>query len=143
MKIVLDTNVFIAAALKGGFSEDIIKMAANKQILLLCSEDILEELREKLRTKFGWSEKDTMFFVNTIKEAAEVIQIKQKSHIVTRDPDDNKVLECAQSGNADLIVSSDQDLIRLKKFGKAAIIHPKTLHWIFPDYFKKQSSEKE
>jgi len=40
-------------------------------------------------------------------------------------------------GKADLIVSSDQDLIQLKTFQGIGVIHPKTLSWILPEYFKK------
>lgn len=136
MKVVFDTNIFIAAALRGGFSEDIIKMAASNLITLVCSEEILIELHQKLTKKFEWTEKDVEFFVNTIREISEIVQIEEKLSVITRDPDDNKILECALAGEADLIVSSDQDLIKLKKFRNIAIVHPKTLSWIFPDYFK-------
>ncbi len=140
MRIVLDTNIFIAAALKGGFSEDILKMAANKLITLVCSEEILEELYKKLVNKFKWNDADAKFFVDTLKETLEIVQIRKKLHVIARDPDDDKVLECAQSGNADLIISSDQDLIKLKNFENISIVHPNTLHWIFPEHFKKKVS---
>ena len=48
MRVVFDTNIFIAAALKGGFSEDIIKMAAGGLVTLVCPEEILTELNQKL-----------------------------------------------------------------------------------------------
>lgn len=138
MRVVLDTNIFIAAALKGGFSEDIIKMAPLKLIVLVCSEKILQELYEKLISKFKWDDKDAKFFVDTLKEIVEIVQTKEKLNVIARDPEDNKILECAKAGRADLIVSSDKDLIKLKKFEEIAIIHPKTLHWIFPEYFKNK-----
>ncbi len=139
MKIVFDTNIFIAAALKGGFSEDILKMAASNIVTLVCSEDILNELLEKLVGKFKWQKDDAKFFVETIKEISKIVKIKEKISVITRDPQDNKILECAISGDADLIVSSDQDLIKLKKFRNIAIVHPKTLSWIFPEYFKEKA----
>jgi len=137
MKIVLDTNIFIAAALKGGFSEDIIKMAANGIVVLICSEEILLELYKKLVKKFAWTTADAQFFVDTIKDVAEIVANKEKVSVIKNDPDDNKILECALAGKADLIVSSDKDLIQLKTFQGIAIIHPSTLHWIFPKYFRK------
>lgn len=137
MRVVLDTNIFIAAALKGGFSEDIIKMAASRIVTIVCSEEILDELYKKLIQKFKWTTLDAKFFVVILRETLEVVKIKQRINIITRDPDDNKILECAQSGNADLIVSSDQDLVKVKKFENIAIVHPNTLNWIFPEYFKK------
>jgi putative PIN family toxin of toxin-antitoxin system len=139
MRIVFDTNIFIAAALKGGFAEDIIELAENKIITLLTSTNILEELEEKLRTKFNTSEKDITFFLRKIKQAAKVVTTKEKISIITRDPEDNKILECAVTGKADLTVSADQDLIKLKQFRDIAIIHPKTLSYTFPKYFKKKN----
>lgn len=67
------------------------------------------------------------------------MEATKKISIVTRDPDDNKILECALAGKADLIVTLDQDLIKLKNFRGIGIIHPKTLSWTFPEYFKKDN----
>ncbi len=139
MRIVFDTNIFIAAALKGGFSEDILKMASSNIVTLVCSEEILHELYQKLVDRFEWKTKDATFFIESIKEISEVVEIKEKLLVITRDPEDNKILECAVSGKADLIVSSDQDLITLKNYQGIGIIHPKTLSWIFPEYFKSKN----
>lgn len=140
MRIVLDTNVLIAAALKGELAADILDMAASSFLItIITSEEILEELQKKLLKKFGWSEININFFINQLLQFAEVVKPTEKVNVVTRDPDDNKILECAVAGNADLIVSSDQDLIKLKQFKGIAIIHPKTLSWTFPEYFKKKS----
>jgi len=138
MRVVFDTNIFLAAALKGGFSEDILRIASNTDLVtLVSSDDILEELSRKLIKRFQWEEAETNFFIITIKEICEVVEINEKINIITRDPEDNIILECAIAGNADLIISSDQDLIALKTFRGIGIIHPKTLTWTFPEYFKK------
>lgn len=136
--MVLDTNVMIAAALKGGFSESILKMGAKSDLVtLVCSEEILKELENKLTSKFGWKDRDAKFFAVEIRKISEVVEIKVKLNVVESDPDDNKILECALAGGAHLIVSADQDLVKLKKFRKIGIVHPKTLSWTFPEYFKK------
>lgn len=138
MKIVFDTNVFIAAALRGSFSENILNIAAETYaISLICSEEILNEVRKKLLTKFHWTTADAELFLTGVRGIAEMVESDKKLSVVKRDPDDNKILECAVAGNADLIVSADQDLIKLKKFRGIAIIHPKTLSYTFPKYFKK------
>ncbi len=138
MRIVFDTNIFISAALKGGFSEDILRISASTDLVsMISSDDILKELHQKLTKKFHWGNTEADFFVKTIREVCEIVETKEKMSIITRDPKDNIVLECAISGNADLIVSSDQDLISLKVFRGIGIIHPKTLTWTFPEYFKK------
>jgi len=138
VRIVLDTNVLIAAALKGGFSEDILKMSAKGDlVVLVCSEEILEELEHKLIFKFRWANRDAKSFATEIRKISTIFKIKEKLDVVAADPDDNKILECAIAGRADLIVSSDQDLVKLKQFRRIGIVHPRTLAWTFPEYFKK------
>ena len=141
MRIVLDTNIYISAAITSGFSQDILELAATTDLItLLTSDQILDEFREKLLSKFKRSENVVDVFIRKIRKNAEVIEITEQISIVTRDPDDNKILECALSGGADLIVTADQDLIRLKTFKGIGIVHPKTLSWILPTYFKKPKS---
>src|SRR3989304_9094612 len=109
MRIVLDTNIYIAAALQGRLTEDILRMAATtKDIELVVSEKILTELQKKLQDKFNWLYEDIDRFLTRIRKIAEVVEADQKVTIITRDPEDNKILECALSGKADLIVTSDQ-----------------------------------
>lgn len=139
MRIVLDTNIFIAVALHGEFAEDIIEMVTtiSSGVMSVTSEEILLELQQKLKEKFDWLKEDIDLFVTKIRNISEVVEVTVKVDIVKRDPKDNKILECAVSGQADLIVSADQDLIKLKKFQGIGIVHPKTLSWTFPEYFKK------
>lgn len=141
MRIVLDTNIYIAVALHGEFAEDIIEMvtARSSGIVAVTSEEILLELQQKLNEKFNWLKADIDLFMTKIRNISEVVEVTVKVDMIKRDPEDNKILECAISGQADLIVSSDQDLIKLKSFKGIGIIHPKTLSWTFPEHFKKHN----
>jgi predicted nucleic acid-binding protein len=42
--------------------------------------------------------------------------------LIVEDPDDNRVLECAEEGKADTIVSGDRHLLRLESFGNTPIV---------------------
>lgn len=140
MRVVFDTNVFISAALTGGLAHDILEFAETTDLIaVITSEEILLELKQKLLSKFDKSEPDVDFYIKKIRNISEVVEVNVKVDIVKRDPEDNKILECAVSGQADLIVSSDQDLIKLKSFKGIGIIHPKTLSWTFPEHFKKDN----
>ena len=140
MRVVLDTNVYIAVALGGEFAEDIFQLiTTTSEITAITSEEIIQELQKKLQEKFNWSKEDIRRLITRIRRFTEIIAIREKLSVVTRDSEDNKILECAVSGNADLIVSIDQDLIKLKNYKGIGIIHPKTLSWTFPEYFKKNS----
>lgn len=140
MRIVLDTNIYIAAVIHDGFSAHVIDiLVKNREFTIIFSEEILNELEQKLKNKFNWPQIYIDPYLSKIRSIGEVVVIKEKVLVITRDPEDNKILECALSGNADLIVTMDQDLIKLKSFEDIAIIHPKTLSWTFPEYFKKLS----
>lgn len=138
MKVVLDTNVYIGAALQGELTEDILEeVAENPEITLISSEEILLEIEQKLQKKFHWATDRLELFLGRIRKIAEIVEPKEKVNIIKRDPDDNKILECALAGEADLIVTADQDLIKLKRYKDIGIIHPKTFTWIFPEYLKR------
>jgi uncharacterized protein len=136
MRIAFDTNVYIAAVLRGGFAEDIIALADKGVVTLLTSKEILSELEKKLLSKFNFSKEQVDLIIRRIKKLSSIIVPTEKISKIQRDPEDNKILECAVAGKADLIVSSDQDLIQLKMFEGIPIIHPKTLFYTFPQYFK-------
>lgn len=136
MRIVLDTNVLIAAALKGGLSEQIIRLAAAGKLQLIISDEILDELLRKLIQKFAWKEKEAELYTDTLKEIGERVKITNKLKVIKRDPDDDKILETAITAHADLIVSIDKDLLKLKNYKRIGIVHPKTLTWIIPKLFE-------
>ncbi len=138
MRIVLDTNIYIAAALRSGFSSDIVKMTATiHDLIVITSEAILTELEQKLQNKFNWSQENINHVLTRIRKMTQVVEVKEKISVVIRDPEDNKILECALAGKADLIVTLDQDLLKMKNFKGIGIIHPKTFSWTFPEYFKE------
>ena len=138
MRIVLDTNIYISAAITSGLSQEILGLAGKTNLFtLLTSEEVLEELKAKHLSKYDRSEIIAGIFIERIKKIAEIVEVSEKVEIIKRDPDDNKILECALAGKADLIVTTDQDLIKLKTFKGIGIIHPRTLSWTFPEYFKK------
>lgn len=139
MKIVPDTNIYIAAALNNGFSRDVLeRISKYSEIQAITSQEILNELQEKLQNKFNWDQPRIELFLSGIKKIVQTVETIDKVSVVTRDSDDNKILECALAGEADLIVSLDQDLIKLKTFRNIAIVHPQTFVWTIPDYFKQR-----
>ena len=94
---------------------------------LLVSAPIIHELNEVLsREKFDpflLREERERFLVALLREASFVditVSIKE-----CRDPKDDKFLELAVSGNADVIVSGDDDLLVLDPFRDIRIVTPR------------------
>ena len=54
---------------------------------------------------------------------APLVEVVQRVH-VSRDPDDDKFLEVAINGRADVVVSDDKDLLDLNPFRGIAILDP-------------------
>jgi uncharacterized protein len=105
MRVVVDTNVFISAALKDrSLPGDAVHLATERDLLLKSSTTFLMWLGEVLA-------------------AAELVPITERI-VACRDPKDDKFLELAVNGRADLIVSGDADLLALSPFRGIPIITP-------------------
>ena len=122
LRAVFDTNVFISA-LFGGFPEEAYQAALEQRCTLVVSPSILAELARTLRAKFHTPEAEIVAYVRQIGRVAEIVR-PNRAISVLRDEADNRVLECAESGQVDLIVSGDRDLLRLKRHGAVPIVRP-------------------
>ena len=123
---VVDTNVFASAIVLPG---SIPRQAMNKALEFdaqLFSDPTLDELREVLfRSKFDRyvSRETRSLFLAQLESVAEVIPVIQ---IVRgcRDPRDDKFLEVALNGSADVIISGDEDLLRMNPWREIAVVSP-------------------
>ena len=61
---------------------------------------------------------------NLIIKNSIIVEPSIRLNIIKDDPDDNKFLEAGISGNADLIISQDKNLLKLKEYQKIKIISP-------------------
>ncbi|MEZ2228616.1 MAG: putative toxin-antitoxin system toxin component, PIN family [Microcoleus sp.] len=125
-RFVVDTNVLISALL---FNNSVPFRAielAEKQGMILYSEATLNELEQVLnRKKFNkyLSLEDRQVFLLKFISASELVSITEKI-AVCRDEKDNKFLELAVSGNANVIVTGDLDLLVLNPFQAVEILTP-------------------
>jgi uncharacterized protein len=74
----------------------------------------LAELAGALRHKFRVSDRDITAYVKLIGRTADVVQPSERLHVVEDDAD-NRVLECAVMVQANLIVSGDRHLLKLRE----------------------------
>lgn len=126
MKIVFDTNVIVSALLIKSSNSRFAYEKVISRGKILDSLPTLEELIEVLcRKKFSKyiSLSDRNIFISEFSLLAEIIKVNQKLN-VCRDPKDNKFLELAISGNADCVVTKDEDLLVLDPFRKISILSP-------------------
>jgi len=126
-KVVLDTNTLISGILWDGNEAKIIEKAERKEIQLFTSQKILKELEEVLkREKFSKKLEGKKYTVNEavtkIALIAVLIESTHKINVIKEDPDDNRVLECAVSAKADVVISGDGHLLSLKNYAGIDII---------------------
>jgi putative PIN family toxin of toxin-antitoxin system len=126
VRVVFDTNVYISAfVIPGSLSDDAYRRARDGDIDLFSSVAILTELASKLRDKFEWSEDRIRAALKAISRTAHIV--KTRAHLaVVRDATDNRILECADEVDADLIVTGDPHLLKLRRFGRAGIVRVST-----------------
>lgn len=124
-KVVADTNIYISAFVVGGVAEELLSLAKWERIDLYVSDAILSEVRDVLTRKFLWDSVAVHKAVDYIlNDLAHTIRTTTKVRRVKRDPDDDRILECAVDARADYIITGDKDLLSLGKFRKITIVQP-------------------
>ena len=122
MRLVLDTNIVIAALLWRGPPRQLLDQIIDRSdIELYSSSLLLSELSEVLsRPRFAQRINVAGLAVTALladyADLVATVVPTPLSERVSRDPDDDEVLACAIAANADVIVSGDQDLLTLKIF---------------------------
>jgi putative PIN family toxin of toxin-antitoxin system len=132
MRVVFDSNVFISAfVIPGSQGERAFLLARRKRFVLHTSIAILTETAGRLRQKFGQDEDDIKQALRHIARAAVVSKPTSKLSVVEDEPD-NRILECALDGQADLVVTGDRHLLKLRRFRGIPIIRLADFLRLFP-----------
>ena len=122
MRVVLDTNIFISAVLGGILGTIIDEWKAGKFILVISADIAREYLDVINRPKFKIPEDEIAATSDYLLKTAEFATSEENIDIITVDSTDNKFLEAAVAGKANLIVSGDSHLLDLKSFREIPII---------------------
>jgi putative PIN family toxin of toxin-antitoxin system len=125
MSIVLcDTSLWISAIQFRGLPLQALRHALSRETPLTCIE-LENEIVRILGWKFGHRESRVRAQLQVMLENAISVNITGSVSGVCRDPKDDFILECAATGNADMIVTGDKDLLSLKAYGTVLIITPR------------------
>jgi putative PIN family toxin of toxin-antitoxin system len=125
-RVVVDSNCLISRLL---LADSVPSLAVRKAVdggLLLVSEATMFELADVLaRPKFDRyvSLADRQQFLRLLGRVSELIPIVHRVR-ECRDPQDDKFLEVALNGRAELILTGDCDLLILNPWRKIQILSP-------------------
>lgn len=125
-RVVFDTNALVSRLLVPGSVPAQAVRKAVEEADLLVSEATLYELADVLaRPKFDpyITIEDRKEFLRLLGRIAEMVPIVYTVHDC-RDPKDNKFLELAINGEADAIVTGDDDLLVLNPYRGIPIVSP-------------------
>lgn len=134
MRLVVNTNVLISSVLKASSWPGFVVRWMESRGRLLKSEAVEQELFDILK-------RPRIAKVAAPIQVAALIRLFADAEMVTiteaiagcRDPADDKFLELAVNGRADLIVSGDEDLLVLNSFRGIPILTPARFAHIYPD----------
>jgi putative PIN family toxin of toxin-antitoxin system len=106
----------------GGNPLRLLEMALNSEVELFISDEILEETSRVLRDKFCLPPERLSESVQYIEACTIRVNAAKRIDVIKDDPDDNRILECAQAADCQSIITGDSHLLRLSKFGEIQIL---------------------
>jgi putative PIN family toxin of toxin-antitoxin system len=124
LRIILDTNVLVSGLLlSSSTSQQVFDRVTTKEILLISETTFTEIAQTLIRKKFDkyLSLEKRLNFLASLRDKGELVNIAE-TITICRDPKDDKFLELAVNGKADMIITGDQDLLVLNPFRNIEII---------------------
>lgn len=113
MRVVFDTNIYVSAlVLPGGRGEEALLRITDGEDRLLFSRPILSELLGVLARKFSRHPEELSRVAVFLDDLGELIEPEVVVADLADEPD-NRVLECALAGGADLVVTGDRRMLEL------------------------------
>lgn len=122
LRVVFDTNVLFSAVAWSGPPFRCVELARRGVVEGATCAEILNEFAQKLELKLAFSREDADGAVADAPGFLRMVPIHGELRAVTRDPDDDKVLECALLAKADYLVSGDKDPLVLGEFRGVRIV---------------------
>jgi putative PIN family toxin of toxin-antitoxin system len=128
--VVLDTNVILSALLSpNGAPGEIFSRWESDEFGVIISPGLLHELERalnypKIAGRLKLAPEEASLFLSHFAAIATVVEPRVKLEAIVKDPDDNRVLECAVAGHAAYIVSGDKHLLELEEYMGIVILPP-------------------
>lgn len=117
MRAVVDTNIWVSAIISPkGAPARVLQAYRDSRFTLVTSDNLLDELRDvlnrpRIANKYGIRADDVDTLINVMRAGSVLVRTTGTVR-VCRDPDDDESIEVAIVGEADAVVSRDDDLAR-------------------------------
>lgn len=108
----------------GGNPEKVIRLFVDGKVIVVTSEELLTELRNKIAKRFPLFLSHLPLLEASIREKSIIVPLGTQTINISRDADDDKLVETAITGRASFIVTSDKDLLTLQSYEGIKILNP-------------------
>ncbi len=116
MRVVFDSNILISALLfPGGRGEKALQRVLQGRDELLISRPIIGEVVSVLAAKFSRDREELSRVAVVLSEMGSMVKPIHRLSVLGDEPD-NRILECAVEGKADLIVTGDKTMLALGRY---------------------------
>ncbi|RMG68056.1 MAG: putative toxin-antitoxin system toxin component, PIN family [Calditrichaeota bacterium] len=124
VKVVLDSNVIVAAFATRGLCHSLFELCLERYTVII-STQILNEVNEALRKKIKTPEQTIFQIMEFLKEFCLLKDYEPLNRNVCRDKHDDHILALGKSNGAKYIITGDTDLLMLKEFESIKIVSPR------------------
>ena len=127
LRVVLDTNILVSAFFWEGNERKILLKCKKRKLNSITSLEILNELEKVLKIKFRIPENIARDYSKEILYFSEIVFPLGELDIIKEDPTDNIILETALIGNANILITGNKHLLKLKKYKSVKILQAKDI----------------
>jgi putative PIN family toxin of toxin-antitoxin system len=117
MKVLFDTNVYVAEALLGDAAERMLTATRKASWRIFTSSYVLAEIERVMVERLGYSRRFALLTRRRAQRRAILVEPSRSSrHQVPGDPDDSPILQAALAAGADYLVTNDTVLLALSGY---------------------------
>lgn len=122
-RVVLDTNVLIAAAYNpGSASARLVTLIRDGKLAMIVSPDLEREYDLMLdRALHGRADREA---IEAARDRAELYFPEETPRVVAADPADDMLLAAAVEGEAEVLVTNDVEVLKLDTYRGVRILRP-------------------
>lgn len=122
MRVVFDSNVLLAALMfPGGRADAAVARILEGRDELIISLPIIREILSVLASKFSRDNEEISRVAVVLGEIGTVVDPSRRLSVF-RDEPDNRILECAVEGKAEVIVTGDKAILALGEYDAIRLI---------------------
>lgn len=122
VRVVIDTNVLVSALINGGKPKKLLGKLLKEHTLIMSPVTTAELADVLSRDKFIVKRAQVDKFVLEIVGKSKMVPTTRPFKGISRDPDDDAIINTAFRGKAEYVVTGDKDLLALGAFKKIQIV---------------------